>query len=862
MPKSRIGPASTTESMDVDSSFDSDESSDLECRVIGAVGIGLLNLPAQLEIVAGDTYKDLSNQVAEMNNLKESPVALIPEFGPYPFFRYPSVQMGDFDSDDDDDGEKDTQSVRTLPVIHETIPLSARRVWFMERDEHTSLVVVRTPDEDVIVPFSLMKGDNQSLMIDVITHAIAGHGYSTISIRDYTGSVDVGLWTVGTVKAQSQLSNPTIAFVETSSGNFEFLSQFREGVFVDVAWRFLHSRGVSLAQRAARGKNKPLQLSHLARAIIHLIISAQQVDDNKQSGPVDYCIDLHQLLDGLENRINTLNYSEEDLRQDFNNLCGDRPGAVAIRQSFDTFLKLGKSHSDSANFTFFSFSEAPETAASTFGRAARPTTATAKYTIGHPAIGSTQIAQSLLRDVMRAPQHPDQGLVLQPIYDISSALRGPKQQVNRSYQLRFPTKILPQHPDNETIASTSAISFTPSHWNRSPVLSSGWQLEEKYDFTMTQPDLIQISGSLLSATSPSESVAPDFVEESFPLETEDHRILRENLRETMLSNWKMNDTLEPEKDYLLQFIPKDAVTKVAVKVLKSVARLQAMRRCLTLDDEQKRLRERVIWGKLNHPDILPLIGYAEGDERLEPFGGLISPWCFYGDVAKFLEQHGTTLTLDQRATLWKGIVEGVGYLHNFNPIVIHGDLKPANVLLDENGNPRICDFGLARLMLEECDSGLTTTSAHTGTARYLAYELVVSSDTVIPTVESDIYALGCVGLNVIFLRSPYSQRKNNALGHIFHDIRQGVPPAVHPEDLSDVEEDFWDILSTCWDRNPRERPRTLTILRALHTAIVKEISGDTETPIHSELNALSETRTELQETQFMEVEDIPPFDAD
>ncbi|KAG8831841.1 hypothetical protein FRC17_002493 [Serendipita sp. 399] len=519
MPKSRIGPANTTESIDVDSSSDSDESSDLECRIIGIVGIGLLDLPAQLEIVAGDTYEDLSNQVAEMNNLKESLIALIPEFGPYPFFRYPGVEMGDFDSDDDDDGKKDTQNMRTLPVVHQSIPLSARRVWLMERDEHTSLVVVRTPDEDVIVPLSLMKRDDQSLMIDVITNAIAGHEYSIISIRDYTGCVDIGLWTVGTVKAQSQLSNPTIAFVKTSSGNFEFLSQFREGVIVDVAWRFLHSRGVSLAQQAARVKSKPLQLSHLARAIIHLIVSAQQLGEDKQPGLVDYCVELHQLLDGLENRLNTLNCSEEDLRQYFNNLCGDRPGAVAIRQSFDTFLKLGRLNSGSANPTFFSFPEAPGNAVSTFGRAAQATAATAKYTIGHPVIGSARVAQSLLRGVVRAPQHPDQGLKLQPITDTTSALRGSKQQGSRSYQLRSPTNILPQHPDNDTIVSTSAVSFTPLHWNRSPLLPSGSQLAGEYGPTSTQPRLTQISGSSFSATASFGSVnlrqVPDIVERSF-----------------------------------------------------------------------------------------------------------------------------------------------------------------------------------------------------------------------------------------------------------------------------------------------------------------------------------------------------------
>ncbi|KAG8831845.1 hypothetical protein FRC17_002497 [Serendipita sp. 399] len=287
---------------------------------------------------------------------------------------------------------------------------------------------------------------------------------------------------------------------------------------------------------------------------------------------------------------------------------------------------------------------------------------------------------------------------------------------------------------------------------------------------------------------------------------------------------------------------------VAIKVLKTISRINVMNR--------KIRRERVIWGALDHPNILPLIGYAEGDERLEPFGGLVSRWCFYGDVARFLEQHGTTLTLDQKAALC------VCKLSSDE----EAEYSKANILLDENGNPRICDFGLARLMLEECGSGMTTTTAHTGTERYLAYELVASNDIVMPTVESDIHALGCIGLDVsqyqpstetmihivlqvIFLRSPYLDRKNNARGHIFFDIRQGVPPAAHPGDLKDIEEEFWNIISSCWNRNPTERPRTVELLLALYSIIKSVPSDDINASLRSKITALSETSNERVEVQ-------------
>ncbi|KIM20570.1 hypothetical protein M408DRAFT_45739, partial [Serendipita vermifera MAFF 305830] len=129
---------------------------------------------------------------------------------------------------------------------------------------------------------------------------------------------------------------------------------------------------------------------------------------------------------------------------------------------------------------------------------------------------------------------------------------------------------------------------------------------------------------------------------------------------------------------------------------------------------------------------------------------------------------------------WRGVLNGVGYLHQHEPPIVHGDLKPGNVLINDQGWPTICDFGLAQIFLEEGAIGMTTTSEHTGTARYLAPELVSSDHNVPPTKESDMYAVGCLGLEFIYLQKAYSNRINNLRGQIFRDIRAGVPPAIEP----------------------------------------------------------------------------------
>jgi serine/threonine protein kinase len=70
------------------------------------------------------------------------------------------------------------------------------------------------------------------------------------------------------------------------------------------------------------------------------------------------------------------------------------------------------------------------------------------------------------------------------------------------------------------------------------------------------------------------------------------------------------------------------------------------------------------------------------------------------------------------------------------------------VLVDDQFAARICDFGLVRLIHEEVSTGMTTTSAYSGTARYLAFELVESDEDQLPTEGSDVYALGCIGFEV------------------------------------------------------------------------------------------------------------------
>ncbi|KAG8849373.1 hypothetical protein FRB91_010010 [Serendipita sp. 411] len=317
MPKSQHGSTNSSGHMDVDS--DSDDTSEFNYQTVDIVGIGVQDFPSPFAIKPERTYEDLNVKINQLMP-KGSLVALVPIFGPYPAFRYPH------------DGE------HVSPLV--------QRVNFVERKDDTSLVVVRTRDDDVIVPISLSEKDDESSMMDIVKDKLLTYEYSPISIRNYLGMSDIGDQSVKTSKLLSKAVHPTIAFVEIESGLFELRSQFKGNLPVPKPLNFLFARGEILVKRASHTEKDSLKVIHLARALLHLIVSAQEiVADQWDSRALDHYGKLHRLADGLERHIiETRNYSEQDLENKFYELCGDYIGAVAVRRSYTAFSSLRSTH--------------------------------------------------------------------------------------------------------------------------------------------------------------------------------------------------------------------------------------------------------------------------------------------------------------------------------------------------------------------------------------------------------------------------------------------------------------------------------------------------------------------------------------
>ncbi|KAB2605912.1 serine/threonine-protein kinase PBS1-like [Pyrus ussuriensis x Pyrus communis] len=156
------------------------------------------------------------------------------------------------------------------------------------------------------------------------------------------------------------------------------------------------------------------------------------------------------------------------------------------------------------------------------------------------------------------------------------------------------------------------------------------------------------------------------------------------------------------------------------------------------------LVEVLILSLLHHPYLVNLVGYcADGDQRI-----LVYEYMANGS----LEDHLLDLAPGKKPLDWNirmkiaaGAAKGLEYLHEqANPPVIYRDFKASNILLDENFNPKLSDFGLAKL---GPTGGKTHVSTRVmGTYGYCAPEYALTGQL---TTKSDIYSFGVVFLEII-----------------------------------------------------------------------------------------------------------------
>ena len=202
-------------------------------------------------------------------------------------------------------------------------------------------------------------------------------------------------------------------------------------------------------------------------------------------------------------------------------------------------------------------------------------------------------------------------------------------------------------------------------------------------------------------------------------------------------------------------------------------------------------REAEAAANLDHPNILPIYEVGESEDGLPFFSMKYVP-------GGSLQRVGSRLPFDPRqcVQLIEKVARAVEYAHSRG--ILHRDLKPGNILIDDRGEPLVSDFGLAKSL--DANSDLTRTLTGFGTPGYIAPEQARSAGTDL-TSAADVYSLGAVLFYLLTGRAPFLGE--NAL-IVLRQASDTQAPRLRSLEPS-LDRDLETICARCLEQDPKAR---------------------------------------------------------
>ena len=234
------------------------------------------------------------------------------------------------------------------------------------------------------------------------------------------------------------------------------------------------------------------------------------------------------------------------------------------------------------------------------------------------------------------------------------------------------------------------------------------------------------------------------------------------------------------------FSPDESGMLVAIKIYRP-------KNALDIEGEQRFRDEYKIVHNCRHTNLLQPTNFSIFEDT--PY--LELPYCKNGSsellIGQFVEEKD----------IWKFIFDvssGLSYLHACTPQIIHQDIKPANVLIDDYNNYAITDFGIS----SQCGGkhGFYCDEDHSGTMAYMAPERF--GEDYKPIAESDIWAFGATLYEILTGEVPFNE--GGGRNQLENKMRLKSMGSKIPKDIQ-------KLVTSCLSLNPKDRPTANEIIR-------------------------------------------------